>query len=119
MTMSTGAHGVMQIEAQAERDPVCGMSVGAASPHQAGFEGRTYRFCGAGCKAKFTADPHRYLSPSTAPPLPKVESAEWTCPMHPEIVRDAPGSCPLCGMALEPRTISAIQPENPQLVAIR
>src|SRR5262249_31586028 len=49
------------------------------------------------------------------PPAPSAKT-EWTCPMHPEIVRDAPGSCPICGMALEPRTVSAEEPENPELV---
>src|SRR5262245_31240496 len=87
-------------------DPVCGMSVRADGPHQHEQGGTTYRFCSARCLEKFRADSARYVTPS-APPAAKPQAPQastagtWTCPMHPEIVRDAPGSCPICGMALE------------------
>jgi Cu+-exporting ATPase len=104
-----------------ERDPVCGMSV---DPTKAGggsheHEGRTYYFCNPKCREKFVAEPAKYvaLSPPESPALPT--KAEWVCPMHPEIVRDAPGSCPICGMALEPRTVVAEEAPNPELIDMR
>src|SRR6185437_15953498 len=85
----------------AARDPVCGMSVDPAkTPHRAEHAGHGYFFCGKGCREKFLADPAKYLAPKPAPAPQK--SAVWTCPMHPEVRRDAPGPCPICGMALEP-----------------
>ena len=112
-----------------ERDPVCGMIVKAESPHRFTHAGREYRFCCAGCREKFAADPDRYLrgrahgsdghepaaTPATAAGPTRSANAEWTCPMHPEIVRRGPGSCPICGMALEPRTVTLDEPENPEL----
>jgi len=104
--------------AGAEIDVVCGMTVAPQSPHRTEHEGRTYLFCGAGCLQKFQREPERYLKPpgAEAPPPPTAPpGATWTCPMHPEIVRDGPGSCPICGMALEPMTVSAEEPDNPEL----
>jgi P-type Cu+ transporter len=93
-------------------DPVCGMSVDPATAAGAEHEGRAYHFCCAGCRDRFRADPQRYLAPTdTTPPAGVL----YTCPMHPEIVRDAPGACPICGMALEPRTPTAAAVENPEL----
>ncbi len=100
------------------RDVVCGMTVGPDTPHRATHEGREYLFCSAGCRTKFEADPARYLSsrpsppgaagaPMAGPPKSPQGGAEYTCPMHPEIRRPGPGSCPICGMALEPRTVTA------------
>jgi len=142
-----------------QKDPVCGMTPKPDTPHRLEHEGRTYLFCAAGCKAKFAADPARYLTPRAEPhghtkvhghahadmpgsahagthghahadmpgpahggthahahaaPAPAAraaaqatgEATRWTCPMHPEVVRDAPGACPSCGMALEPMTAS-------------
>src|SRR6185503_2725986 len=96
-------------------DPVCGMKVDpAATSHHAAHEGRPFHFCSAGCRLKFVSDPDRYLKPKTeAPAAP--EGAIFTCPMHPEILRAGPGSCPICGMALEPRTLTAEEPDNPEL----
>ncbi len=88
------------------KDVVCGMTVAEDTPHKAEFEGETYYFCSAGCVKKFTADPHKYLHPTpaatAAPPPPPSEGVIYTCPMHPEIRQVGPGSCPKCGMALEP-----------------
>lgn len=85
-------------------DPVCGMTVKPESPHETLLDGITHRFCSAKCKAKFEADPAHYLSPKPEPqPVSKEElQREYTCPMHPEVRQFGPGSCPKCGMALEP-----------------
>ncbi|WP_235907952.1 heavy metal translocating P-type ATPase [Siccirubricoccus phaeus] len=101
------------------KDPVCGMDVDlATTPHKAEHAGRTYGFCSAGCRTKFLADPDRYLGPPR--PALRAEAVApgtiYTCPMHPEIRQAGPGSCPLCGMALEPETPSAEAGPNPELV---
>jgi P-type Cu+ transporter len=96
-------------------DPVCGMSVKADSPHRRAHRGETYVFCRAGCAAKFDADPQRYVGPPAERPPLGPPSGSWTCPMHPEVVRDGPGACPKCGMALEPRDVGGDEP-NPELV---
>src|SRR5262245_58334599 len=98
------------------RDPVCGMTVDPhTTPHRAQHQGRTYYFCAAGCRAKFVADPEKYLGEARAPePVP--EGTIYTCPMHPEIRQVGPGSCPICGMALEPELASADTGPNPELV---
>jgi len=81
-------------------DPVCGMTVKPESPHASDLDGTHYRFCSAKCKAKFDTDPQRYLAP--APVASAPEGTEYICPMHPEVRQIGPGSCPKCGMALEP-----------------
>ncbi|HET6525489.1 MULTISPECIES: heavy metal translocating P-type ATPase [unclassified Sphingopyxis] len=84
-------------------DPVCGMTVDpATTPHVATHDGAHHYFCSAGCLAKFEADPGRYITGREPTEAKAVEGAIWTCPMHPEIQRPGPGSCPICGMALEP-----------------
>ncbi|REC54627.1 heavy metal translocating P-type ATPase [Rhodosalinus sediminis] len=90
--------------AKTATDPVCGMQVemseGARSRE---YGGETYWFCSEGCQTKFEADPYFYASGNAEKAAPQAEDGtQWTCPMHPEIVRDDPGSCPICGMALEP-----------------
>ncbi|WP_255602421.1 heavy metal translocating P-type ATPase [Glacieibacterium megasporae] len=86
----------------------------AASPHHAAYHEQTYHFCSAGCRTKFVAGPAKYLgAPREASAAP---GAVWTCPMHPEIRRDKPGSCPICGMALEPAEPSLDDGPNPELV---
>jgi Cu+-exporting ATPase len=108
------------MEAGTFRDPVCGMSVRADTPLRLEHAGETYRFCNPHCLERFRADPAAFLSaPEPAPPPAVAPERRWTCPMHPEIVRDAPGSCPLCGMALEPMEISAEEEESAELVDMR
>ncbi len=100
------------------RDPVCGMTVaaGAAKGGSHTHHGRTYHFCSVGCREKFAADPARYLTPPESKPPPSPPDANgYTCPMHPEVVRSGPGSCPICGMALEPMTVSAAEEVSPEL----
>lgn len=83
-------------------DPVCGMAVDPrTTPHHLRHAGTEHYFCSAGCRAKFEADPAHYLAHAEGAAVP-AEGAIWTCPMHPEIQRPGPGSCPICGMALEP-----------------
>jgi len=84
--------------------------------HTATFAGRPYYFCSAGCRTKFLAAPERYLSPQQAKAEPIAEGAIYTCPMHPEIRQVGPGSCPICGMALEPLQVGADTGPNPELV---
>ncbi len=116
------------MDIQKVKDVVCGMTIDPAKAAGSSVhEGETYYFCGKGCKTKFDADPEKYLhpapstphehsAPSTKHPAPSTSSnVEYTCPMHPEIVQIGPGSCPLCGMALEPRTVSLDDGENPEL----
>jgi Cu+-exporting ATPase len=82
-------------------DPVCGMTVDPAkAPHRHTHGGLDYAFCGAGCRTKFAADPDKYLHKTAAAPV--LEDAIYTCPMHPQVRQIGPGSCPICGMALEP-----------------
>ncbi len=98
-------------------DPVCGMAVDpAGAEHRSKHAGHTYYFCSNHCRARFEAEPARYLiSAASQPARPAAGEARWTCPMHPQIVREEPGTCPICGMALEPMTASAAEPANPEL----
>ncbi len=105
------------------KDPVCGMNVTEASKWSTESGGTTYYFCSQGCRDKFAADPARYLNKpashahsahiahgaAASKPSPLIAGpVEYTCPMHPEIVRPGPGACPICGMALEPRTAAPV-----------
>ena len=118
-------------------DPVCGMTVDLSKGKPTfDYGGTTYHFCSKGCRDKFAADPEHYLADKAAPPAdrrmhhdhahatPTMAPAApptaaggkpilYTCPMHPEIVQEGPGSCPICGMALEPMVASADDGENP------
>ncbi|MDP1730827.1 MAG: heavy metal translocating P-type ATPase [Devosia sp.] len=111
-------------------DPVCGMSVDRArAKWMSKHEGQRYYFCSEGCQKKFEAAPESHLGkgdahahahhaapgPSVAPKEPVPAGVKWTCPMHPQIVRDGPGDCPICGMALEPMTPSTDDAPNPEL----
>jgi Cu+-exporting ATPase len=97
-------------------DPVCGMKV---YPHAGkpsyDYDGQTYHFCSAGCQVKFAADPKRYLNKSDEPE-PAPPGTLYTCPMHPEIVQEGPGNCPICGMALEPMGVPPEEAQNPELI---
>src|ERR1041385_3610685 len=95
-------------------DPVCGMTVdpqNAAGSFE--YKGETYYFCSTHCLHRFQKDPESFLH--KAPPEPVTTARKYTCPMHPEIIRDGPGSCPICGMALEPLTASLEEEENTEL----
>jgi Cu+-exporting ATPase len=98
------------------RDPVCGMTVDpATSKHRFDYRGETWHFCSAGCRTKFAADPASYLEKDSKPKAAVPEGTIYTCPMHPEIRQVGPGSCPICGMALEPEVASLDAPPNPEL----
>ncbi|WP_436031339.1 heavy metal translocating P-type ATPase [Caulobacter sp. LjRoot300] len=99
------------------KDPVCGMTVDPkVTVHHAAHDGQPVRFCSAGCRTKFVGDPDKYLNASSHSAAPPTSpDALYTCPMHPEIRHVGPGSCPICGMALEPITITAEHGPNPEL----
>src|ERR1051326_3365672 len=121
------------------KDPVCNMDVDPANARgSAEYKGHTYYFCSPGCVTRFNADPEKHLAPrplsaatpkiqmvqiggiAAAPPTTKPAQDQssgkgtvtYTCPMHPEIVRNGPGNCPICGMALEPRVAAGVHPED-------
>jgi len=104
------------------KDPVCGMTVDPARTAGEEYAGEQFHFCGAGCAAKFHADPGRYLRPHgpvPAGPVPAAKAQEYICPMHPEVSQGHPGSCPKCGMALEPAFTARRQytcPMHPEIV---
>lgn len=114
-------------ENPSHQDPVCGMQV---DPNRAKgkeiFQGETYYFCSPSCQTKFKVDPEKYLGTSSkkhsslSSNTPSFKQAEghqilYTCPMHPEIIQDKPGNCPLCGMALEPKTATLEETTSPEL----
>jgi len=97
-------------------DPVCGMTVDPhTTQHRHTHGGHPYYFCSAGCRAKFAAAPQKYLD-GKAVPDDVPEGTVYTCPMHPEIRQIGPGSCPICGMALEPDIVGADTGPNPELI---
>ena len=96
-------------------DPVCGMNVDpATTPHVTTHAGVHHFFCSAGCLAKFSADPDRYMGDAPKRTEQVPEGAIWTCPMHPEVQQSAPGNCPICGMALEPMTPTLSDGPSPE-----
>ena len=119
---ATAAHdhrgGAAHAEPVAVVDPVCGMDVtpGDAAGGSAEHAGTTYWFCNPSCRERFVADPARYLAPAPPAPPPGTDTRIYTCPMHPEVRRIGPGSCPKCGMALEPLDPTADEGPNPELV---
>ncbi len=113
------------IVAQPVKDPVCGMMVDPASAAASlEYGGKKWYFCNLRCLEKFRAEPDKYTGekPASAPHVPppaQTGAVPYTCPMHPEIVRNGPGACPICGMALEPRVATLEQEENPELAGMR
>ena len=113
---SHASHSHHDHTATTARDPVCGMTVDpATSKHRFDYRGETFHFCSAGCRTKFAADPVAYLEKDSRPKAAVPEGTIYTCPMHPEIRQVGPGSCPICGMALEPEVASLDAPPNPEL----
>lgn len=105
-----------QTEPSTSKDPVCGMDVAEpTSKRTVDYEGTTYHFCSDSCVKKFKADPQKYLHPEDHPQEAGPPADRYICPMHPEISQDHPGSCPICGMALEPDVVSADEKEDPEL----
>jgi len=100
------------------RDPVCGMKVDPrTAAHRQAHHGQIHYFCSHACRSKFSADPARYLvSDPTRAATPASEEATYTCPMHPQIQQAGPGSCPICGMALEPVLAAVETGPSPELV---
>ncbi len=107
------------------KDPVCGMDVDPATSEQrTTHEGHTYYFCSAHCKQKFENSPGDYVgapAESSSGPVSTLtagqgEEVEYTCPMHPEVMQAGPGSCPICGMALEPTIVTADSGPNQELI---
>ncbi len=99
-------------------DPVCGMTIDPADAAATDeYEGRTYYFCMVDCAEKFKAAPEKYLQPRDTSPADAAPAGTiYTCPMDPEVRQDHPGACPICGMALEPRTVGLEEGPNPELV---
>ena len=113
-----GAAGDAQATATT-RDPVCGMEVDPhTTPHRTEHAGRTHYFCSAGCRAKFVADPAKYLGgqDQALRAEPVAPDTIYTCPMHPQVRQVGPGNCPICGMALEPEVATGEAGPNPELV---
>ncbi|MEX2175761.1 MAG: heavy metal translocating P-type ATPase [Pirellulaceae bacterium] len=108
---------------QGAKDPVCGMTVEpstAAGSHAHG--GKTYYFCSTHCLAKFQAAPEQYIAKQSLDQTeasPPRAAGQYTCPMHPEIVQDGPGTCPKCGMALEPMQPTAEEGPDPELASMQ
>ncbi len=98
------------------KDPVCGMDISKPSDERKfEYEGRTYFFCSPGCLEKFKNDPEKYFVKAEKPQAAVTPSGGYTCPMHPEVLQDHPGACPICGMALEPKIATADEQENREL----
>lgn len=100
-------------------DPICGMKVDPEkSKYHFDHEGKQYSFCSKHCLEKFKSNPTRYLQKEAKNPTQQI-ATEYTCPMHPEVIQDHPGSCPICGMALEPKTIQVGSDDNHELKDMR
>ena len=105
----------------AQIDPVCGMSIDPESAAgSVDYNGTTYYFCSTHCVHRFRENPESFLHKTAPQPIsltrqPSTPARQYTCPMHPEIIRDAPGNCPICGMALEPLVVSLDEEDNTEL----
>src|SRR6202045_4387644 len=97
-------------------DPVCGMSVDPqTAKHRFAYKGRDYFFCSGRCRERFEAEPESFLRPNKPQPAAPAGTI-YTCPMHPEVKQAGPGSCPICGMALEPEQVSLDDAPDPELI---
>jgi P-type Cu+ transporter len=110
-----------QVASGKVKDPVCGMMIDPhTTSHRAQYQGKPYYFCSSGCQSKFMANPAKYVEPTTGRKAEAVpEGTIYTCPMHPEIRQVGPGSCPICGMALEPVIVSAEAEPNAELIDMK
>ena len=119
MTSDVPVHGLDPDSPRADgmvTDPVCGMTVDATkTAHHADHKGHRYSFCSARCRSKFIAAPETYRAGKPVPAPKAAPGGAWTCPMHPQIRNDGPGTCPLCGMALEPEDPTLDTGPNPEL----
>ncbi len=110
-----GLPGTQSPRAGTAIDTVCGMEVNPSTARErVEHEGQTYFFCASGCAARFRDNPARYLAPPRTEAAAAGAPTTYTCPMHPEIVQEGPGACPICGMALEPK-MPATAEQNPEL----
>jgi len=102
--------------AAAAIDPVCGMSVNReTAKHRVSYQAQEYFFCSARCRERFEAEPEKFLQPKQPEPVTPAGTI-YTCPMHPEVRQVGPGSCPICGMALEPEQVSLDDAPDPELI---
>ena len=109
-----GSHG--NASAATAIDPVCGMRVDReTAKHRFAYRGEDYFFCGARCRARFEAEPEKFLQPEQPAPAAPAGTV-YTCPMHPDVRQVGPGSCPICGMALEPEQVSLDDAPDPELI---
>ena len=109
------AHAALAPDVHAIKDPVCGMAVDPHdAKHRADYGGMPYYFCSAGCRTKFLVEPEKYLTTAQRPDV-APDGTIYTCPMHPQIRQVGPGSCPICGMALEPEQATLDSARNPEL----
>jgi len=109
-------HGDKPVDAALAIDPVCGMKVNpATAEHRFSYRGEEYFFCSGRCRERFEAEPEKFLKPREVEP-PAPAGTVYTCPMHPEIRQIGPGSCPICGMALEPEQVSLDDGPDPELI---
>ena len=114
------AHGAATSPSESAIDPVCGMTVDpAATPHRARFAGRDYHFCSAKCRERFEARPEVFLDEASRPGAEQPLDVIYTCPMHPEIEQIGPGLCPICGMALEPKTFAPSEGPSEEYLDMR
>ncbi len=111
-----GNHGDGARAAATAIDPVCGMRVDpATAKHRFSYNGQNYFFCSARCRERFEAEPEKYLEPRKQEPAAPAGTI-YTCPLHPEVRQEGPGSCPICGMALEPEQVSLDDKPDPELI---
>lgn len=116
MTKSSHGEAPKSSSGPTATDPVCGMAVDPEkTAHHATFKGVEHHFCSAGCKSKFVADPEKFIGKAKAATEAAPQGTIYTCPMHPQIRQSGPGNCPICGMSLEPETVTAESGPSPEL----